>query len=244
MFIMKCSYFLILPIFIASFTWSNRIESIKAAQLSWELPIVDTEADSVFKWTGTCKLFFYKDITLYEKEELLIHEDNHEEKISTYWIYRPTNKKGYKFKGLFKDSVGTEFDVDSFLVKNAFKSFPFYNKENDDIVSSKTAENGRELIEKYIPKVKLDNSYPDTTTFRYSKDLRDIPFSFSSEMEAGKKTKLVEITGIFNPVSNSKYSAQSKTRIMSFQMERILVVNPQEKKLYFEWFEKRSGHMK
>lgn len=217
---------------------SSPLEKVKAIKLKWVLPIVDKELDTVFKENGSSKLYFSEDIVLYEKEGIFIHKDDKQEKVYTYWIYRQNHKKGIRYKGAFKDTIGTTFDVDSFLFKNAFKTFPFYSKENDSAVSKEKSISKNEFIEKYIPKSRPDDSYPDTMVFRYNKSYNDIPFSFSPEIEEGKKSKVTEIWGIYNPVKNSKYKAERDVRKMLFQIERISVENQQEKMLYFEKFRK------
>lgn len=217
---------------------SVSLEEIRAIKLRWVMPILDKELDTVFNVEGNSKLYFYKDVFLYKKEGIFIHEDNTQEKVYTYWMYKQNEKKGIRYKCSFKDTIGATFDVDSFLVKNAFTTFPFYSKENDIMVYKNESKNKKERVEKYIPKIRPDNSYPDTMIFRYSKDYLDIPFSLSPEIEEQKQSRLIEILGIYNPVKNSKYKAQLQSRKMSFQIERISAENQQEKMLYFNRFKK------
>lgn len=231
-------------ILITGINCSSPLQKIKAIRLKWDTSILDKELDTIFRIDGSFKLYFYKDIFLYEKEGIFIHADNKQEKVYTYWMYKQNHKKGLKYKGSFRDSIGTTFDVDSFLVKNAFKTFPFYSKENDIKVSKIESHNKQELIEKYVPKRRPDDSYPDTIIFRYNKSYQDIPFSFSPEIEEGKKSRVVEISNIYNPVKNSKYKAELKSRKMMFQIERISVENQQEKMLYFEKFRKSFEKLK
>ncbi len=237
-------FLIFIIILITGTNCSSPLEKIKAIQLKWVMPILDKQLDTVFKVDGSSKLYFYKDIFLYEKEGIFIHADNKQEKVYTYWVYKPNHERGIKYKGSFKDSIGITFNVDSFLVKNAFKTFPFYSKENDSTFSKEKSHNKNEFIEKYIPKSRPDDSYPDTMIFRYNKSYQDIPFSFSLEIETGKKSKVVEILGIYNPIKNSKYKAQQQSRKMLFQIERISVENQQEKMFYFEKFRKSYEKLK
>ncbi|MES2418591.1 MAG: hypothetical protein V4541_10430 [Bacteroidota bacterium] len=211
---------------------------MRGVQLSWKMPVLDKELDTVFNLSGGSRLFFYKDITLYQKEGVFQHEDGKEEKTYTYWIYKQNRKLGLKFEASVKDSLGIPFKVDSFLVKNAFTNFPFFSKDNDSIVFKRTIKSHEELLEKYVPKIKPDDSYPDTMIFRFSKNYTDIPFSYSHEMENEREKRLIEITGVYNPIKNPKYKAQLKGRKISFLMEKILVKDKKEKIAYFERFEK------
>ena len=219
-------------------SWSGPLKEIKAIQLSWVAPILDMRLDSVVKITGSSKMYFYEDIILHENEDILIHDNNKQEEIPIYWMYKQDQKKGIRYEGALRDTIGIIFDVDSFLVKNAFKTFPFYDKESNIIFSKKKSKDKEELVEKYILKSRPDNTYPDTIVFRYSKAYLDIPFSFSTEIEKGKNRRVIEIFNIFNPVVNSKYKGERQTRIMSFHLEKITVDNPTEKMLYFEKFRK------
>lgn len=237
--LIKRFIFLILSIvLITGINCSSHLETTKAIKLSWEAQILDKERDTIFNWNGSSKLFFYQDILLYEKESIFIHSDDKQEKVYTYWIYKQNYKKGIKYKGSRQDTVGTTFDVDSFLVKDAFKNSPIFSTENDKIVFKRISDNNKELIEKYIPKTKFDDSYPDTTIYKFSKEFQDISFSFSPKLEGGKNKRLIEIIGIYNPIVNSKYKAQLKGRKLSFKMQRIRVENQQEKLLYFNRFKR------
>lgn len=141
MFIKKYIFLALIVICLANISCSTRINTIKGIKLSWALPILDKEQDTIFNWNGSSNLYFYKDITLYEKEGVFIDDDNKEEKVYTYWVYKQNYKKGVKYKGSYPDIVGVTFDVDSFLVINAFKNSNFYSKENDSLVF-KGAGNG------------------------------------------------------------------------------------------------------
>lgn len=229
--------------FVTCISVSCHIEKLQAVRLSWEAPFLDPERDTIIKMNGSGNLFFYNDITLYEKEGIFIHADDTQEKVYTYWMYRQNQKKGVRYKRSYRDTIGSTFDVDSFLVKNAFKNFPFYSKENDSLVFKGT-DNKRMLVEKYIPKTKPDDSYPDTVVFKFSKGFEDIPFSLSSELDERTKGKLVEVTNTYNAVPNSKSKAQSKSRSMLFRLERISTEQQEDKMKYFERFEKRTENKK
>lgn len=238
MFNKKYIFLLFIAILITGINCSSHLEKIKAIKLAWKFPILDKELDTISDWNGSSKLFFYQGTVLYEKESFFIHADNTQQKVYTYWMYKQNHKKGIKYASSFQDTLGTKFDVDSFLVKDAFKTFPFYSKEDDSLVFTHLARNKKELIEKYIPKIRPDDSYPDTTVFRYSKHYKDIPFSFSTELEKSKRSKFIEMLGIYNPVTNSKLKAQTQGRKLIIKMEKIPVDNQQEKLLYFNRFKR------
>jgi hypothetical protein len=229
--------FLIILIFLFGSGCSTRVENIKGVQLSWKMAIFDKEVDSIFNLNGASRLYFYKNMMLYQKEGTFTHADGKEDKIYTYWMYKQSQKQGVRYNPSLNDIQGTTFNVDSFLVKDAFKNFPFFSKDNDSLVANATIKNSREHIEKYIPKTKPDDSYPDTMIFRFNKGYNDISYSFSHEMDGEKGKRLVEVTGVYNPIVSSKSKAQSQGRKISFLMERISVENQKEKLIYFKRFE-------
>ncbi len=215
-------------VFMTGIKCSSRLEKIKAINLSWVAPILDKQLDTIF----------------IQKEWVFMQPDDKQQKIYTYWMYKKNHKKGIRYKGARQDTIGITFDVDSFLVKDAFKNFPFYSKEADSLVSKIANRNNREVIERYVPKSRPDDSYPDSMIVRYNSDYQDIPFYFSSELEDGKKSRITEILGIYNPIPNSTYKAQLRGRKMSFQIERIPVENSEEKMCYFERFKKSFEKLK
>ena len=235
--------FLIFLGILISASCVSPLQKLQAVKLKWILPIVDIEMDTVFIEEGNNKLYFSEDVVLYEIESIFIHTDNKQEKIYTYWIYKSNHKQGIRYETMYKNYKGLTFDVDSFLVENAFKTVPFYSKENDIIFSKQESSNKKEVIEKYISKSKPDYSYPDTLVFFYNKTYKDVPFSFSPVLEGKNNSRLVEVKAVYNPLVNSKNRALQKGREMIFQIEKIPIENQQEKMLYFEKFKKDSKRL-
>lgn len=96
------------------------------------------------------------------------------------------------------------------------------------------------MVEKYIPKIKYDESYSDTTFLYYSFQLNGIDFTFSKELDSLKGMKLFKIRAVFNPIPKGKYSFKVPSREYLFEIDRYDINNRQEILSLFEKFKDHS----
>lgn len=188
------------------------------ARLTWTIPLIDTAKDEIAIINGSNDIYFYGNIAIYKKMDIRINQ-NKEEEVYSYWIYENHQKSGLFYDTLFPDKKGIKFDVDSFRIENTFSGFSenLIDKERDVLVSSEKI--GDTFVEKYVSKLKLDSSYPDTTILYYDERLNGIPFSFSEELDSLKKAKLFKIRGVFNRRANSKFKSELKPREMLVEIK-------------------------
>ncbi len=106
-----------------------------------------------------------------------------------------------KLRGEFIDQLSRNrklFLIDSFLKKRTFLGFNYLDEKNDSLVETNLKSDSFKLIEKYISKIKSDNSYPDTTILFYDpKSLKPI-YSFAPRIEEKKQLTLTKIRMIYN----------------------------------------------
>ena len=145
---------------------------------------------------------YYKDFILYQVTETyevvmpILKNDTVEEKIISsevrykHYVYKANSPRGYKYDSL-KALTNRGFTVDSFLAAKAFAKFKFYDKANDTLVESAIDPKTKVLTEKYIPRIKYDETYPDSS-YRYfsDHDLMNVEFSFSKYLDSVKNKKL------------------------------------------------------
>lgn len=116
------------------------------------------------------------------------------------------------------------------MAMNTITNFgPFFkNVAKDDSLVESIWLNDKTLLEKYIPKVKLDASYNDSTYLYLRKDLQDIEFSFSKEFDSIRNMKLSQVRLIYNdnPSSNNPFGRLAKQ--ISFELMKVPVIKRKE----------------
>ncbi len=106
-----------------------------------------------------------------------------------------------KQTGMLYDSLNSEsyklINIDTFIKsKISFKSEMFYSS-NDSLLS--VSKNEFQVIEKYIPKIKTDDSFPDSSILIYSYKRQDgLNYSLAPKLDSVKKMKLSKVKFIYN----------------------------------------------
>jgi len=112
--------------------------------------------------------------------------------------------------GIWYDSLNSE--KGRFLSVDSIKSLcNFYDcenvisqgKDNDSLVYE--LGNKHKLVEKYVPKKKYDESYPDTMELKYINKYILPDFSLSRECDSISKMKLVNVRMIYNENTKSAF---------------------------------------
>src|SRR6202008_2673777 len=174
------------------------------------LPGLDS-TDQIVYSRDTIGLFYWEDLVLFKipnthsfskmivnKEgDILSEELLKIEKQFKYFIYKKGDSTGTLYD-LIKSNNGTMLPVDSFLKKKAimnFSSFFDATRHNDSLIIWE--RQGQILIEKYIPKIKYDASYNDSTILFYKDRFGEMDFSLSKELDSIKQMKLCEVRFVY-----------------------------------------------
>ena len=134
-----------------------------------------------------------------------------------YFIYNKNELHGVKFKSL-DDSIGVKITVDSIVKSKSYSDSKFFVHPGDSLVYKRTYSSGNEIIEKYVPEVKYDETYNDTSFYYYEDKLRNVDFSFSKQMDSAHQLKLVKIRFLYNPTYWEKYKLNVQQRELSFEL--------------------------
>ncbi|EHQ30350.1 hypothetical protein Mucpa_6294 [Mucilaginibacter paludis DSM 18603] len=174
-----------------------------------------------------------------DKDQNVISENViREETKYSYMVYNKNKNYGYMF-----DSIGAikaaKVSVDSFLLKRAFKNFPFYNSVIDSLVSTSTKNES--LVETRICKEKKDESFNDTIHYFYKKGFEKIDYTFSKYLDSTRNLKLYKIQMIFNPIPKGKYAFAVPKREFLFELKPNETFNSKELTVFFENFKKREN---
>jgi len=220
---------------------------IKGINLFTKLDFVKSDNGKTFTVNDSVSIFYYKDLVLYRipvpfdsmkaisKTKDTVTNQYVSTKINhKYFLFRQGNKIGLQYDSL--NFSPHQFEVDSFLKFNSFSNAKFYDKTNDSLYKE-FFDNNSVLTRIYVPKVKYDPSYNDTTKMFFSKSLNDIDFSFSSDLDSQLKMKLFRVEAIFNPIPKGLYSFAVPKRTFLFEMKANKESDLQMEKKYFRLFQ-------
>ena len=114
-----------------------------------------------------------------------------------FFFYREGSSRGSYYDSL-QDNNPRSLPVDSFLnTRFHFESSMFWN-EGNQLVSTEPIPGGT-FIEKYIPVVKADASYPDSLFLYFDPALNDLRYSFHPGLDSLRHAKMYRARFIFKP---------------------------------------------
>lgn len=154
-----------------------------------------------------------------------------------YFIYKKGEPKGYEYYSLDSPAQREQF-VDTFYNNTLFATMVFYDPKTDSLVSSQRIDKNR-LEEKYIPKIKYDASYPDTTVFLFDKRLQGVDYTLSKKLDSLRKMKLVKVVSIFNHHFNFQGKDSLVREEMVFGIRPSTIKNEKEVINFMKKFEEQ-----
>lgn len=156
------------------------------------------------------------------KEGDVISEELKTTLVFSYFLHKEKEISGLMYDSVNAGTYSEKLLVDSVLSKHAFKGG--FNCLDNNKKKIAVVEEGDYSIETYIPAIKNSSSY-DTTYLYFSKELKDLKYSFSPELDRERHAKLFRIKHVRNPVM----SAEGKTLVPRieylFDLKRMKVGN-------------------
>ncbi|WP_316769579.1 hypothetical protein [Pedobacter frigiditerrae] len=247
-----------MPFFCSCISIKQEQEDISCIELSYSIPIYKAGTTELIQLNDTLLIYykqknilireFYKSTTYNNKAirngEFVISNDeqtilNTNKKIRNYLFTKNS------YKGLRYDSISSNnfivFDIDSLLKKKTFKGSKLYDSTNDILVERKKDNKTGAVFEKYIPRVKFDASYNDTTYFVFAPKFKSINYSLSQEADSLRKMKLVAVKLSYNAKPRTANNLKEvPKRDFLFKIRELKIANPKEILSLFEKFEKDS----
>jgi hypothetical protein len=153
---------------------------------------------------------------------------NKEETRYRYLAHKKNNPYCYEFKTI--DAVVSKRKlIDSVQMSflQSIRNFKFFDAKNDSMVVAKKMPDGT-IIEKYIPKIKFDESYPDTSFFTFTTELKNTNYSFSTLLEEKRKLKISKVRFLYNCSSHEKLKVEGPERNLVFEIKEIPADNPSQ----------------
>src|SRR4030095_5053398 len=196
--------------------------NIKGIKIVYNLPILKLDGE-LLNITDSFSVFYFKDLVLYKIPYKLILENSKAiESIEVrfnYFIYRKNSEFGYYYDTL-KLIKEKRFSVDSFLTLKAFRGFNFYDRKNDSIVGRRILLNG-DIVESYLPRIRYDQSYGDTTFLYYTDRFKGVDYSFSKELDSVKNLKVFKVRIAYASQFYTGYQFKFPKREYLFEMKEV-----------------------
>jgi len=200
-------------------------------------------------------LFYYKDaiiykdyfindlsyMTLNKTQDTLIPKASKSIIQNYYYGANLDSTYGYYYNTV-KAIKDRKVSMDSMKKKNSllFSFDKLYqlgtNLENNILVKSEKLKNN-ELLEKYVPKIKVDATYDDTSYFFYSSDpdMKGLNFSLSKTADSIKSKKLYKFRSLYLANSAAVNESDKIEKEVIIELKKITV---EDENTIIELFEK------
>lgn len=211
-----------------------------------QIPMIDGRIEDL---TDSVKVISYKNFVLfqvpYSNQKFLIRWDStgeqHQTLISNepkqkYFVHESTDSLGFEYDSLNSER-GQKKSVDSFLNTKVFGNLIFYDRKNDSLVESGEMEKGI-LLEKYVPKVKFDYSYSDSSYFFFSNRFDNLNYTLSRELDSIKQKKLFKVVSVYNAGYDTAFKTHLPRREYVFEIRPATLNNAKEIMDFIKRFEK------
>ncbi|WP_443936822.1 hypothetical protein [Pedobacter sp. MW01-1-1] len=253
-------YSIILSLFFSYQPIAKKKSAIVAIKLTSDLPLSpNLKEGKLVLWSDSLLVYSLDSILLFRKpyrvtyhnnnaikDDVMIFSDDPATIDSTvvkyvdYLCYKNA-VEGYEYNqnrpnNRNKPNTKRAFNVDSFLVENAYKNMKFITN-GDELIKVENTNHLRKEI--YFDKLKRGGNYPDTTSLLFDAKFNKIDFSLSKELDSLRKMKLVEVYFFYNakPKTVDMPNGMPK-RAFHFKIEEIKVNNEDKILALFERFKR------
>lgn len=152
----------------------------------------------------------------------VLSEDSETKLIFSYFLHKKNEISGFKYDSINATSYSQKLSVDSVLIKHAFKDQRLDCLDNKKKIA--TVKEGDYIKETYVPVVKNITS-ADTTYLYFSKNLKDLKYSFSSILDQARDSKLFRIEHVRNPEKSKQGEILIPGTKYLFELKRMNIDN-------------------
>ncbi len=146
-----------------------------------------------------------------------------------YLVYKNNSDSGILYA---EDSslIAANISADSVIKKKVRFESRMFKSTNDSLIEVITTPN--QIIEKYVPKIKFNDLYPDTLCLYFTNEIPPIPFSLSPALDSAHPMKFQKGRFIFDSAQANKERPAIPPREIFFEIENFKM-NEQENAAYF-----------
>jgi hypothetical protein len=216
-------FFCMLTCFSVKKTDAKNITGIKVIAST---DIADSTGGLV-TWRDTTFIYYRKNYVLYFLPFTYIGDDGNEiaeKRGFTYFAHRQHAKTGLRFR--FIDNInGTTHNVDSFTRMKAYTGGDYSDLTEVDLMKQSNNIGADFFTKIYLLNSKPDNGdYPDSAIYAYSNKLKDIPYTFSKELDSSSNAKLYGIKLVFRQRFYAEFKKLIPKRIMEFNFSKLQAI--------------------
>ena len=222
-----------------SFTNCNKnlLKDIEGVKLIVQYPVV--RDGEILYLMDTVSIFYFKNYVLYKVPHLETYSINgeliREEKTFDSFLFEIGSSYGFLFLIRENSAKPQKLPVDSFLLVRAYQSGFRFDFTRLTLVGKK--RNKHNLTEAYIEKSGT-NSF-DSIILSFNKSYGKIPYSFNSQLDSARRSKLVEISMVLADSYSEQYRMRFPRREFIFKIEKLEIPDSVGIKTFIENLIKR-----
>lgn len=152
-----------------------------------------------------------------------------------YFVFEQHAKAGLTFTSLTGNN-GTKQVADSFLTNRTYRGIELYNSRSDSLITGTPRGNGV-FVQQYVPKVKHDITYPDTSYFYFDNTMQDVKYPLSRILDSTYKSKVYKIHILYNRQKLEGSMVEIPQRSYLFELRRAKTDDMQAITALIEKFE-------
>jgi hypothetical protein len=241
-FFAKTLYLIIIVSLIYGFElYSSKNQDIICISLNSDFELIDRETDTIGNYKTKSLIYIFNDIVIYKKDEFFFDLEKKMSIKYDYYYYSIKDKKGLLYEWENSFSIPLKFDVDSFKQADMYGSLTdtkLIDPKYDSLVDEIRDTNNSVIIKRYVNGLKKDDSFPDSTYLFFDKNLTEIPFSFSKNLDSLNKSKLFKIEFVFPIPEKVKSNTGRINRHFNINFEKIKNFNTDTIIMIYDKFKK------
>jgi hypothetical protein len=141
-----------------------------------------------------------------------------------YLFFRKKSDRGVLF---FNDTVKAEnLSVDSFLILRGIRTNPeIFFVANDSLLVINEIERGNRFCAIYLPRIKYDRSYNDTSFFYFTLHPFNQEYTLNRKLDSLYNARVEKIRLFYNPYHDSTINRQVGSREILYEMRNCTLDN-------------------
>lgn len=159
-----------------------------------------------------------------------------------YLFFEKWQKKGFLMYDSLSFAQSKKVFVDSVLSRTTFGGIKLYQSNLDTLIESNYINDNNILLEKNVPKSKLDDSFEDTTFLYYTSKISNIMFSLDKTLDSVKHMKLFKAVVKYNARFNKSLNMFLPEHSIIFEIKEAQTHNMKDVINFFDAYEKKRQH--
>ncbi|MBE9665192.1 hypothetical protein [Mucilaginibacter boryungensis] len=239
---------------LVTFTACKNPHKITGIAFKADMQFVNAESNKLFTITDSLTICYCNNYTVYKlpyvtttmkaktnkNGDYALQQTSENSIKYNFVIHSSDNRYAYWFDSLSSERP-RRINFDSLLNFRAYGNFPFFQKAKDTLLKTEFNSSANILIKKYIPKIRVDDSYPDTMYYYFKSGFKGVKYSFSKDLDIYPQFKLFKVEFITNKVPKGNKGMDIPKRKFLFEVKETKIDTTSLIKLVekFETMEKK-----